>query len=168
MCSATAIRGCTELTAPGYSRQPIQFNNAVAGVCFSANAYSFGSTVRGAVGRAIYDAPSGGNLLLVMPFAMPTAPARLPWDSGAQGHLRLFLTALQPYLSGRAYTGRLSAGAVIGAASDLHDLVNAADLSQDPANPPPLINLAPLSAGVALSINRGVLQAASMVPAGTA
>ena len=57
-------------------------------------------------GRAIYDAPTGGNLLLVMPFATPYARGRLPWDAGDVGHLRLFL----PHCRARAAARHTRAG----------------------------------------------------------
>ncbi len=166
LLSAAGVGTATELVAPGYARQPISFNDPVNGVCVNTIAYAFGQRVTGAIGRAIYDAPTGGNLLLVMPHPTPIAPGRLRWDAGEAGHLRLFLTALQPYLRGASFTGRLAAASLIGATSDAFDIVNPVSTSTDPANPQPLINTAPLSSGVALSINRGVLQAASMVPAG--
>ena len=71
LCSAVSPGAATELMVPGYARQPIGFNDPVDGVTVSAVPYAFGMTVRGAVGRAIYDAPTGGNLLLVCPFATP-------------------------------------------------------------------------------------------------
>ena len=178
---ATAIAGAsvTECTLAGYARQPISFNDPTDGIAFSANAFSFGQALRaGAVGRAIYDAPTGGNLLLVLPFPVPLATGRLPWDAGEAGHLRLFFTALQQIHRGAAYTGRIAAGAMAGLCSDAYDLVNPVDVSgrtsgitgtaYDPlmGNPRPLINTATMLAGVALSINRGVLQASAEVPAG--
>ena len=86
-----------------------------------------------------------GNLLLVLPFPMPIASGRLPWETGEAGHLRLFFTALQQAHRGAAYTGRIAAGAMAGLCSDAYDVVNPVDLSQDPANPRPLIRTATMS-----------------------
>lgn len=168
LATAVSAGGATEFSGSGYARQPIAFGDPVDGVAFSAVPYSFGMALRAfPAGRAIYDAPTGGNLLLVLPFPTPTATGRLPWDAGEAGHLRLFFTALQQSHRGAAYTGRIAAGGMAGLCSDAYDLVNPVDLSQDPANPRPLIRTATMTAGVALSINRGVLQAAALVPAGT-
>ena len=179
---ATAINGAavTECALLGYGRQPIAFGDPTDGIAFSAIPYTFGQALRaGAVGRAIYDGPVGGNLLLVLPFPVPLATGRLPWDTGEAGHLRLFFTALQQIHRGGAFTGRIAAGAMAGLCSDAYDLVNPVDVSSrtagitgtayDPltGNPRPLINTAQMLAGVALSIDRGVLQAAAEVPAGT-
>ena len=168
LATAVSAGTITECALPGYARQPISFGEAVDGIAFSSTPFSFGMAIRaGAVGRAIYDAPTGGNLLLVLPFPTPLASARLPWDSGEAGHLRLFFSALQQSHRGAAFTGRIAPGAAAGLCSDAFDVVNGNDLSQSPGNPRPLINTAAITAGVALSINRGVLQAASLVPAGT-
>ena len=168
LATAATAGAITECALSGYARQPISFSEPVDGIAFSSTPYSFGMAIRaGAVGRAIHDAPSGGNLLLVMPFPTPLAGARLPWDSGEAGHLRLLFSALQQSHRGAAFTGRIAAGAAAGLCSDAYDVANGNDLSQSQGNPRPLINTAAMTAGVALSISRGVLQAASLVPAGT-
>ena len=180
LATAVSPGAITEFLGGSYARQPIAFGDAVDGVAFSAVPYTFGQAVRlGTVaGRALYDAPTGGNLLLVLPLPTPTASGRLPWDAGEAGHLRLFFTALGSIHRGGSYTGRVAAGAMAGLCSDAYDVVNPSDLSgrtpgagpfNDPlmSTPRPLINTATMTAGVALSVDRGVLQAAVSVPAGT-
>ena len=181
LATAVSPGAITEFSGSGYGRQSIAFGDPVDGVCFSAVPYTFGQAVRlGTVaGRAIFDAPTGGNLLLVLPFPTPIASGRLPWDAGEAGHLRLFFTALGSIHRGASYTGRIAAGAMAGLCSDAYDVVNPVDVSgrtpglspfqSDPlmANPRPLINTATMTTGVALSVARGVLQAAAEVPAGT-
>ncbi len=179
LATAVGPGTATECALPGYARQPIAFSDPVDGIAFNANPFTFGMALRaGAVGRAIYDAPTGGNLLLVLPFPTPIATGRLPWDSGEAGFLRLFFTALQQVHRGASYTGRIAAGAMAGLCSDSADVVSPSDTSgrtpglapgaYDPlmGNPRPLINTATMTAGVALSLNRGVLEAAALVPAG--
>ncbi len=169
LVTAAGAGTATEVTLPGYNRQPISFGQPVNGICFSATAFSFGQAFmpNGVVGRAIYDAPTGGNLLLVLPFPIPLAGTRLPRDSGDQNFLRLAFSALTGVMTGAAYTGRIAADAAAGLTSDRCDIVTMNDLSQSMSSPRPLINTATMTAGVTLSINRGVLQAASLVPAGT-
>ena len=168
LATAVGAGSITECALTGYARQPISFGEPQDGIAFSANPYTFGQAVRsGAVGRAIFDAPSAGNLLLVMPFPTPIARDRLPWDSGETSHIRLFFTALQQSHRGAAYTGRIAAAAMAGLCSDANDIISRNDITQSLGNPRPLINTAMMTAGVALSINRGVLQASSLVPAGT-
>lgn len=178
LCSAVQTGTATELSGvTGYARQSIAFGEPVDGVTFSTVPYTFGMGVRWInngqqlfptpAGRAIYDAPTGGNLLLVLPFATPYARGRLPWDAGDVGHLRLFFTALQGTHRGEAYTGRIAAGAMAGLCSDIYDVVTTADLSQVQGQSRPLINAGAMTAGVGLSVNRGVLQASTAVPAGT-
>jgi hypothetical protein len=153
LATAVSAGAATEFSGGGYARQPIAFG-------------------------AVYDAPTGGNLLLVLPYPTPIASGRLPWDAGEAGHLRLFFTALGSIHRGASYTGRITSGAMAGLCSDAYDVVNPVDVSgrtsgagpfNDPlmGNPRPLINTATMTAGVALSVARGVLQAAAEVPAGT-
>ncbi len=144
-----------ELALPGYARQPIAFGDVVDGNCYNVNAYSFGQTVRGYSGRAIYDSPSGGALLLVLPFPTPLAPGRLPWEAMDASTLRLTFTAMQPYHNGLAYTGTILAGAVAGTCNDAADIQNTAQSIA--GNPSPIINTAQMTAGVGLTITRGTL-----------
>ena len=134
------------------------------GLSVSARPYTFGSPgLSGPIaGRAIYDAPSGGNLLLVLPHATPRAiPGAGPADAGGAGYLSLVITAMQSYPDGTAYSGSISAGAVIGTCYDENEVLGRGSTVQGGSYVPAAINSSPLSAGVGLIINRGVLQAAS-------
>lgn len=167
LCTSVSVGACVELTGAGYNRQPIAFGEPLNGVTVNCIPFSFGANLRpsGLAGRAIFDAPTGGNLLMVMPFPAGHAQGTL-WDSGDVGFLRLAFAALAGIARGQSATLRLAAGSVIGSCNDSFDIVNNFDLTVDRANPRPQINLAQLTAGVALSVNRGVLQAASLVPTG--
>ena len=169
LCGTVGTGTATEVTGvPGYVRQPISFGEPTNGVTVNANAYSFGMGTRWTnngialyptpAGRAIFDAPSGGNLLLVLPFA--STSGRLPWDMGDAAHIQLQLSALAGFPRGASFTGRIAAGAAAGGCSDRFDIVNPGNISQ-------YVNTAVMTAGVALSIKRGILQAAAMVPAGS-
>ena len=170
LCSTVGAGTATELAVPGYARQPIAFGEPEDGVCFSTVPYTFGQAVRwmnngqqlfpAPVGRAIYDAPTGGRLLLVLPFPQPFAPGRLPWDAGDPGHLRLFFTALQQTHRGAAYTGQIPAGAMAGLCNDGYDVVTLHDIGQVQGQERPLINTGTMTAGVGLTMTRGVLAAA--------
>lgn len=161
LCSAVGTGTATEMTAPGYARQPISFASPKKGVSVSSRPYSFGTPGLGAAmaGRAIYDAPTGGNLIAVMPFASPRpVPQGGPTDAGDAGWLTLVFTALAAYPDGDAYSGTVAAGAVIGICYD-----EAAVISRNAVASPSgyqlQVNSAPLSAGVGLTITRGTLRA---------
>lgn len=125
----------TEYGGTGYYRQPISFCRPKNGVCHSAVPYNFGMTPSvPIVGRGIWDAPTGGNLLLVMPFpagivsnagtpapGVPFSVQRMPVDRGDVGHLRLAFAALTAYPDGDAYNSTFAAGSILGATSDGND-----------------------------------------------
>lgn len=91
-CSAVTATTCTEFTSTGYGRQLIRFSDPVNGVTVNRNTYSFGNGAVGTLaGRAIYDAPTGGNLMLVWPIAVPFA---VSIDQGDAGAIQLIITAL--------------------------------------------------------------------------
>jgi hypothetical protein len=128
----------------GYARQPISFGKAVKGVCYNAIPWTFGQGPRGFTCRAIYDAPTGGNLTMIMPFPTPLAAGRLPWDFGDP--------------DGDAFTGTLAAASVIGVCNDSYDVVNqVGNVVPNSGTYAPVINTAVLYSGVALTITRGVL-----------
>jgi hypothetical protein len=142
----------------GYVRQPIAFGKAVNGVCRNAIPWTFGQGPRGFTCRAIYDAPTGGNLMLLMPFPTPLAIGRLPWDFGDVGALRLVFSALATYPDSDAYSGTLAAASVIGTCNDSYDVVNQlGNVVPVSGTYAPVINTAVLYSGVALTITRGVL-----------
>jgi len=142
----------------GYARQPIAFGKAVKGVCYNAMPWTFGQGPRGFTSRAIYDAPTGGNLMMIAPMPMPLAAGRLPWDFGDVGALRLVFSALATYPDGDAFTGTLAATSVIGTCNDSYDVVNQlGNVVPASGTYTPVINVATLYSGVALTITRGVL-----------
>ena len=166
LISAAGPGSCVEVTTPGYARQAIAFSVPTDGVSMSSIPYGFGMLRTGAIGRAIYDAPTGGNLLLVLPFPTPLSTWRPLWDGGDVGVIRLVFTVMAGIHRGAAYTGRLAAGTEMGTCSDLYDIGGPTDVSQGLGNPRLAIATATMTAGVALSIARGTLTAASNVPAG--
>jgi hypothetical protein len=116
-CSAITATSCTELSSAGYARQPISFGDAVKGVSRNTVPYSFGSTGSGSiVGRALFDAPTGGNLVAVIPLA--TAITAPPVDQADSGTITLNVAALAAYQVGRSYSGTIAAGATIGTSGD--------------------------------------------------
>jgi hypothetical protein len=142
----------------GYARQQIAFGKAVNGVCRNAIPWTFGQSPRSFTCRAIFDAPTGGNLLMVMPFPTPLAAGRLPWDFGDVGGLRLVFSALATYPDGDAFTGNLAAATAIGTCNDSYDVVNqVGNVVPTSGTYAPVINTAVLYSGVALTITRGVL-----------
>ena len=136
----------TEVSAPGYMRQAIEFSDVVNGVTFSSIPYTFGTGTRyGQVGRAIFTAPVPGSgqkdyLLFVLPYATPAASGRPYWEAGDVGHLRLYLPDMAAYAKGSSFTGLI--GFEAGLCSDAYDVLNPADLSQVANSPRPLINTA--------------------------
>ena len=178
-CSAIGASTVTEISTGG--RQRVGFNllpSYLAGVGSAravtnraANATSFGfpfgtftySTM--VVGFAVFDAVSGGNLLLIIPFGSGTRPAAAlsafgPWQPG---DLVLEGVAFDP-----AYSGAIAAGATAGSCYDRSDIVGPRTPEPGEAQGPDgyvmLINRGTLTASVALAVNRGVLQAASTLP----
>ena len=114
-------------------------------ICPTPRPGTFGINFAGTVvGRAIYDAPTGGNLLMVLPLVTTVVAGPSNLDAGDVARIRPTLTALVPYQNGDAYTGRVAAATAMGTTYEG----------------------ATVTSGVALSINRGVLQASATVPTG--
>ncbi|MBV8094353.1 MAG: hypothetical protein JOY71_18925 [Acetobacteraceae bacterium] len=158
LCSAVGTGTATEVSTTGYSRQPISFAVPRNGVCTNARPWNFGFPKPGPLaGRAIYDQPAGGNLLLVMPFftARPT-PGGGPVDAGDVGDIVINLTALQGFAEGEAFSGSLAAGAVVGTVYDRQDIVGPVVSG---GGYQLVTNSSQLSTGVALAVNRGILAA---------
>ncbi len=168
LCSAVGPGTATEMSVPGYNRQAIRFNTALFGRAVSANPYTFGYlTLDALAGRAIYDAPTGGNLLLVLPLAAPR-PRYLQGlaDANEAGALHMQLDALAAFPDGDAYSGTFAAGALMGRAWDDAAIISRGVVDPATGSYVTTASDAPLSAGVALIVNRGVLMAAASVPAG--
>ena len=141
-CSAVAAGSCTEFATAGYARQPVFFNATAKGATSIATPYTFGGGFSGTVvGRAIYDAPTGGNLLLVMPLATPLVTSQ-PGDAADVGSIKLNFTVLANYQYGEAYSGAAAAAAVLGTTGDG----------------------SALTAGVALYYYRGILSPQTTFP----
>ena len=178
-CSAIGASTATEIGTGG--RQRVGFNllspylagvgaaravtnRAANGTSFF---YPFGTFAPSTtvVGFAVFDAAAGGNLLLTIPFGSGTRPAAAlsafgPWQPG---DLVLEGVTFDP-----AYSGAIAAGATVGSCYDRSDIVG-------PRTPEPgeaqgadgyvmIINRGTLTACAALTVNRGVLQAASTFP----
>ena len=188
LCSAVGAGTATEITGANYRRQPIAFTLPRFGVAMNADAYTFGDTAAAVgtllAGRAIYDAPTGGNLLLVLPFHT-SRPAG--WcgasDANEGTALRLLFDGLYTLKSGAAFSGTFAAGATLGSCYDTRDIGGAYSRIEpsrwdgagiDPGSAVPFpqdggyryeIHAGAMTAGVALVVNRGVLQARSTWPA---
>ncbi len=164
LVSAIGTGTVTELTTAGYARQPIQFSIPKAGVCVNSVPYNFGRSVRPGVGRAIWDAPSGGNLLLLLPLTSPAPAARPNWDQQDVGGLRLVFTALTSYLDGTSFNAALaSPSQICGTCNDSFDIISRGAV----VNPQngfyvDQINTAQMTAGAYLQAYGGVL---SVTPA---
>jgi len=158
LCSAVGAGAATEITAPGYARQPISFSTPRNGISVNAEPWSFGYSLPGPyAGRALYDAPTGGNLLLVLPFAEPRPqPQGGPCDAGDVGSIRVSFAALAGFQNGAAFKGTVAAGALAGTCWDDADVIGPVVQGGGYAVQQ---RTSPLSAGVALTINRGILEA---------
>ncbi len=117
-CAAVTALTCTEPTAPGYARQPVSFATLGKGLTVNATPFTFGQAPLPVVaGRAIFDAPTGGHVLVVLPLAAPyTVPAN--GDQADVGGLRFTFAALATYTAAEAFTGSFASGAVLGATPD--------------------------------------------------
>lgn len=117
-CSAVTATTCTEPTAAGYARQPIIFNTPTFGKSVNSIPFSYASVTIGTIaGRALYDAPTGGNLLVVMPLASPLAvPSQ--GDRGDVGSLSLTVTALVGAFNGSFSQAAVASAAAVGTTQD--------------------------------------------------
>ncbi len=106
LCSTVGTGTCTEPTVAGYARQPISFGPSIKGVAVTAVPFTFGPAVTSSgtfAGRAIFDAPTAGNLLLVLPFPSARPPSARLSDAGDVGAIRLLFDALATYPNGDAF-----------------------------------------------------------------
>ena len=117
-CSAVTSTSCTEVTGSSYGRQPIAFADARAAPALSSTAVAvprLRQRHRGRLaGHAVYDAPSGGNLLLVIPLASTFSP---PPDQGDVGALSITVTNLAIAVPA-TYSGTYAAGGTVGTTPD--------------------------------------------------
>ena len=169
LCSAVGTGTATEIGGvAGYARQPIAFSMPKNGVSVSSVGFDFGlvGTQSNVVGRAIYDAPSAGNLLAVLPHASPRLPQGGSIDRGEQGTITLILTALASYPDGSAYSGSFSPGASLGIVFDKDEIVGWSSTAPNAVSGVTVlprggqflaVKASALSAGAALTVTRGLL-----------
>lgn len=118
-----------EASGAGYGRQPVRFGTAVSGISKLSAPYSFGSAKVGqTVGRGIWSAPSGGYLLLVLPYGNGPRlqPSGAPVDSQDVGGITLSIVSMAAYPDGEAFSGTIlpaPGGNVVGAVYDSVDEV---------------------------------------------
>ena len=117
LCTAVAAGTCSELASAGYARQPVSFSDAVLGASVNATPLSFGAGGVGPIaGRAVYDAPAGGNLIAVIPLATPLV--QTPQNLADVGSIRLTIAALSAFQNSKLYSGTVAPGAALGATPD--------------------------------------------------
>jgi hypothetical protein len=117
-CTAVTATTCTESTATGYARQPIILSTPMFGKSVNSIPFSFAQTVLGTIaGRALFDAPTAGNLLVVMPLANPLTIAP-PGDRADVGALSLTVTALAAVFNGSFSQAAVASGAAVGTTQD--------------------------------------------------
>jgi hypothetical protein len=115
-CTAVTTTSCTEPSYTNYGRQPVYFNTpANNGYLASALRFQFASPSAGLTftGRAIFDAPTGGRLLMVIP-ATFTPP--YPGDVGETGSVS-FTLSNSTGLLGDAISATYATGATLGTMS---------------------------------------------------
>ena len=95
---------------------------------------------------------------LFSPKSLPSGPGSFS-DGGEAGFLPLLFTALTGYPGASAYSGSISSGSVCGSAWNALDILGPSSTTQGGNLVAQQINSPPLSAGVQLSFNRGVLTA---------
>lgn len=115
-CTAVTTTTCTEFSGTGYGRQPIRLSDPVFGVTVNRGAFSFGNAVTGPIaGRAIYDAATGGNLVLILPFA---AAQTVTIDQGDVGAISLTVTGLTTLQNAANFSAPYAAGGTVGTMAD--------------------------------------------------
>jgi hypothetical protein len=119
-CSAVTATTCTEPTATGYTRQPISFNGIGGGTVVSASPYTFPPVATATIslaGRAIFDAPAGGNLLAVVPLASAaTTPSY--GDRAEAGAIRFTIPGYAGAINADTISALWPAGTTIGTTPD--------------------------------------------------
>lgn len=126
--AANGYEDAAEAVAPGYGRQPASFSTPRNGISKLAQYYSFGFVPVGQiVGRGIWSRPTGGMLLMVLPYgngARPQ-PAGGPVDAQDVGDITLSLTVFAGYQDGAAYSGSIGPGMATGEiAGTVYDAVD--------------------------------------------
>ena len=118
-CSTVGPGTCTEIVSAAYARQSVGFATPTSGRSVNATPFTFGSNgVPSIAGHAVYDAPTGGNLLLVLPLASPAAFGNGVVDAGDVGTLAVIYTGLSGVGDGSAFVGDFAAASVLGTSID--------------------------------------------------
>ncbi len=177
LCTTAGGGAATEVSGSGYARQAVSFSNPASGVSKLAQPFTFGDpAINGPLaGHALYDAPTDGNLLLVMPFpASQPIPFAGPVDAGDVGSITLVLTALATFPSAEAFSGTFGAAAVLGAVYDAAGVIgtfnssngfdSSVTLLPQPGGQQLAVHAGQLTAGVALTIASGRLRATAVSP----
>ena len=154
----------TELSAPGYGRQPISFGPPRNGLARSTTPYSF-LRVPQLAGRALFTAKTGGTCLLTMPYPAVTSFGSLP-EAGDAGEICLLFNDIVGDPSGATGTFNYVAGVVIGTCwqdprdfSGMSPALNNAGQTI-PGGPVKVFNTGLLTCAQNITISRGILQAA--------
>ena len=119
-CVAVTATSCTEVTTAGYARQAVSMSGLSGGVVVNTNSITFPQVGTGnavLAGRAVYDAPTGGNLVLVLPvataYSVPTIGDRL--DTGA---VKFTIAGYTGTVSADVISAAWQAGTAIGTTTD--------------------------------------------------
>lgn len=171
LCTVVGAGTASEVSASGYARQPIAFAMPVSGVSVNVRPWDFGLVNESPpiVGRAVYDAPTGGNLLLVLPHAAARAPSGGSTDRGDGGDITLNITAFASYPDGGAFNGNFAAGASLGICYDKAEIVGWASTQPNAVSGVTVLSrgglylqvqASTLTTGAGLTITRGMAVAA--------
>jgi hypothetical protein len=176
LCSAAGSGAVTEMSTQ--PRQPISFSlpefrhplSGAYGVSRNVKRVSFSYLVTGPVaGFGLFDAPTGGNLLLALPLfsARPIIGGGRAYAAD-EGDLYISIAALAANPHGASYSGSVAASAQIGSFWDTAQIIGPGSTTPAPGaympaggHVPQAVNSMPATAGVALAIFRGTLAAAS-------
>ncbi len=115
-CSAVSAGSCTEVAPAGYARQPIFFLTPTnSGILTNGQPFYFPQTTAGLsiAGRALYDAPTGGHLLAVIPWTVAQT-AGSTGDRGDVGAFSISLTGYTTNYVGDAIVANYASGATLG------------------------------------------------------
>jgi hypothetical protein len=176
ICSAAGSGAVTEMGSQ--PRQPISFSlpefrhpiTGAYGVSRNTTRVSFTYSVTGLVACfGLFDAPTGGNLLLALPLYAPRGPIGGGRSYVADvGDLNISIEAMATNPNAGSYSGAVAADAQLGEFWDIAQIIGPGSTTPAPGayqpaggHVPQAVNSMPATAGVALAIFRGTLAAAS-------
>ena len=114
-CTAIGPGTCTEQTAAGYARQPMTIALTKGGLLVRSLPFAYASAVQGPIaGRALYDAPNGGNLILVSPLPAGYVIPVTGGDREDVGSGGIALTGQSALIDPTAFSGVFAPAATIG------------------------------------------------------